>query len=115
MPALEEQRPTELVAAAVLVVSRHGRLPADAEVDAEVLRGVEGILRVSGHDRLAQVIGNHVAVGQAGEAADQQVRQAVAGGGAVEGELAVGLLVVVGVELVLAAVEAEAELVACRG
>src|ERR1035441_1363384 len=114
MPALEEERVTELVAAPELVVGRHRGFPADAEVDAQMGGGPEGILHISGHDRLAQVIGNHITVRQAGravKAADQQVRQPIARDAAVERELAVGLLVVKGIELVLAAIEAESDLV----
>ena len=111
MPALREQRPTELVAAPVLVVCRHGGLPTHANVDAQVRRDVEGILHVSRNHRLAHVIGNDVPIRQARKTADQQVRQAVAGGTAIEGELPVGLLVVVRVELVLAAIESETDLV----
>src|ERR1035441_5427410 len=76
-----------------------------------MVSGVEGILHVSGKNRLAQVIGKRVAVGQTGEAADQQVRQPVAGGAAVESELPVVLLIVDGVELVLTQIEAKADLV----
>src|ERR1035441_5493743 len=101
MPPLGEEREAELVAAPVLIVGRHGGLPADTKVDAQMRSGPEGILHVTCDDRLAQVIGNYVAIRQAGETADQQVRQSVATGGAVEGELAVGLLVIKGIELIL--------------
>src|SRR3954471_6583450 len=44
VPTLHEQGPAELVPAAELVVSGHGRLPPYAEVDRDVARGVEGVL-----------------------------------------------------------------------
>ena len=111
VPVLREQVPVELVAAPVLVVRGHGGLPTHANVDAEVGCDVDGILHVSRHHRLAQVIGNHVPIRQLRKTPDQQVRQPVAGGLAIEGEHPVGLLVVERVELVLAAIESETDLV----
>ena len=101
----------ELVAAAVLVVGGQRRLPAHAEVQRQARVDLEGVLRVGGEHRLAHVIGKRVAVHEGRHAADHQVRQRVAGGAAVERDLPVGLLVVGGVELLLAAVEAEGDLV----
>ena len=111
VPVLREQVPVELVAAPELVVCRHGGLPTHANVDAEVRCDVDGILQVSRQHRLAQVIGNHVPIRQLRKTPDQQVRQPIAGGLAIEGEHAVGLLVVERVELVLAAIESETDLV----
>src|ERR1700723_4575866 len=74
-------------------------------------RSVERILRIGGEYRVAQVIGKRIAVRQSGKAANQEVRQTVASGGAIESELAVILLVVDGIELVFARIHAKAELV----
>jgi len=111
VPVLREQVPVELVAAPELVVRGHGGLPTHANVDAEVRCDVDGILQVSRQHRLAQVIGNHVPIRQLRKTPDQQVRQPIAGGLAIEGEHPVGLLVVERVELVLAAIESETDLV----
>ena len=70
-----------------------------------------GVLHVCGDHGLPQVVRNYIAVGQIREAPDQQVRQAIARRGAAERELPVGLLVIEGIELVLAPVEAERDLV----
>src|SRR5271166_3156817 len=105
MYVLVEQRPTELITASLLVIRRFGRFPTHSDVDRQVIGGVEVVLHVSGKDRLAEVIGKRVTVGQAREAADQQVRQAVTGSSSVKCKLSVVLLVVDGIELVLAQIE----------
>src|SRR6185369_1010262 len=107
VPALQEQGVTELVAAPELIVGRDRGLPAYAEVDGQMRCRFEGILHIGGHDRLAQVIGDYIPVGQVRKTSDQKVGQAVPAGGAAESELTVGLLVVEGIELILAAIEAE--------
>src|SRR5208283_5176988 len=66
MPALFEEVPIELVAAPVLVIRWYAGFPTQTEVDGKARGDVEGILRVGGNSVQANVVGNHLAVGQSG-------------------------------------------------
>src|SRR5689334_22606974 len=87
------------------------RFPTNTEVQRQARRQAERVLRIRREYVHAHVVGKRIAVGEIRHAADHQVRQCVAGGIAVEGELTVRLLVVRGIELLFPEVDSKPELV----